>query len=89
LIKQIRLPAIYPYSQFGEAGGLMTYNSDFKSIVRRLAGQIIEIFRGANPGDIPFTQPDRFELVVNLRTAKELGIELPAELVGGATTVIE
>ena len=89
LIQQSRLPAIYPYAQFAGVGGLMTYSSDFKSVVRRLAGQIVEIFRGANPGEIPYAQADRFEFAVNLKTAKELGIEIPAELVGGATTVIE
>jgi putative ABC transport system substrate-binding protein len=89
LIKEMRLPAIYPYAQFAEIGGLMTYSSEFKSILRRLVGQIVEIFRGANPGEIPYAQADRFEFAVNLKTAKELGIEIPAELVGGATTVIE
>lgn len=89
LIQQSRLPAIYPYDQFVEAGALMTYSADFNSIIRTLAGQIAEIFRGANPAEMPIAQPERFEFAVNLKTAKELGIELPAQLVGGATTVIE
>jgi putative tryptophan/tyrosine transport system substrate-binding protein len=89
LIQQLRLPAIYTYVLFVEVGGLMSYSSDLKSNIRRQAAQIVEIFRGANPGDIPYSQPVRFDLAVNLKTAKELGIELPAELVGGATTVIE
>ena len=89
LIQQTRLPAIYPYVQFAEAGGLMTYSSDLKSVIRRMAAQIVEIFRGANPGDIPYSQAERFELVVNLKTAKELGIEMPDGLVAGATAVIE
>jgi putative ABC transport system substrate-binding protein len=89
LIQQMRLPAIYPYAQFAEAGGLMTYNSDLKSVIHRMVAQIVEIFRGANPGDIPYSQAERFELVVNLKTAKELGIEIPAGLVAGATAVIE
>ena len=67
----------------------MSYSSDLKSVILRQAAQIVEIFRGANPGDIPYSQAERFELVVNLKTAKELGIEIPAELVGGATAVIE
>jgi putative ABC transport system substrate-binding protein len=89
LIQQTRLPAIYPYAQFAEAGGLMSYSSDLKSVIRRQAAQIVEIFRGANPGDIPYSQAERFELVVNLKTAKELGIEMPDGLVAGATAVIE
>ena len=89
LIQQLRLPAIYPYRDFGEAGGLMSYSSDLKYVLLRQAAQIAEILRGANPGDIPYSQADRFELVVNLKTAKELGIEIPAGLVAGATAVIE
>ena len=89
LTQQMRLPTIYPYREFAEAGGLISYSSDLKSLIRRQAAQIVEILRGANPGNIPYFQAERFELVVNLKTAKELGIEIPAELVGGATAVIE
>jgi len=89
LIQQMRLPAIYPYREFAEAGGLISYSSDFKSLIRRQVAQIVAILRGANPGDIPYSQAERFELVVNLKTAKELGIEIPDGLVTGATTVIE
>jgi putative ABC transport system substrate-binding protein len=67
----------------------MSYASDIRAAILRQAAQIVEIFRGANPGDIPYSQAVRFDLGVNLKTAKELGIEIPAELVGGATTVIE
>jgi putative ABC transport system substrate-binding protein len=89
LIQQTRLPAIHPYRDLAEAGGLMSYSSDLKSNMHRHAALIVEVLRGANPGDIPYSQAVRFELVVNLKTAKELGIEIPAELVGGATAVIE
>lgn len=89
LIRQIRLPAIYPYRDFAEGGGLMSYSSDIKSLLLRQAAQIAEILRGANPGDIPYSQAERFDLVVNLKTAKELGLEMPAELVAAATAVIE
>ena len=89
LILQLRLPAIYPYRDLAEAGGLMSYSSQFKSLLHRNVAQIVEILRGANPGDIPYSQAERFEFVVNLKTAKELGIEMPPELVGGATAVIE
>jgi putative ABC transport system substrate-binding protein len=89
LIQQMRLPAIFPYRQIVEAGGLMAYASDLKSVIHRQVAQIVEVLRGANPGDIPYSQAVRFELVVNLKTANELGIEMPAELVAGATAVIE
>ena len=67
----------------------MSYASDLKANVRRQAAQIVEVFRGANPGEIPYSQAVRFDLGVNLKTAKELGIEIPAGLVAGATAVIE
>ncbi|MDA9427138.1 ABC transporter substrate-binding protein [Bradyrhizobium sp. CCBAU 53380] len=89
LIKQLRLPAIYPYREFAEGGGLMSYSSDLKYVLLRQAAQIADILRGANPGDIPYSQAERFELVVNLKTAKELGIEIPAELTAGAAAIIE
>jgi putative ABC transport system substrate-binding protein len=89
LIQQIRLPAMYPYRDLVEAGGLMAYASDLKSAIHRRVAQIVEVLRGANPGDIPYSQAVRFELVVNLKTAKELGIEMPAGLVAGAAAVVE
>jgi putative tryptophan/tyrosine transport system substrate-binding protein len=89
LIQQMRLPAMYNLRDQAEAGGLMAYSYDIKSGMRRVAMQVVEILRGANPGDMPYFQLDRFELVINLKTAKELGLEIPAELVAGATTVIE
>lgn len=89
LIQQLRLPAIYPYRDFAERGGLMSYSSDLKYVMLRQAAQIVEIFRGTNPGDIPYSQADRFDLVVNLKTAKELGLEIPPRLVASAAHVIE
>ena len=89
LIGQIRLPAIYPARDQVEAGGLMAYVSDVNSAIRRQVAQAVEVLRGANPGDIPYFQSDRFELVINLRTAKELGLEIPDGLVAGAAAVIE
>lgn len=89
LIQQLRLPAVYPYRELAEAGGLMAYSSDLKSIIQRQVAQIVEVLRGANPGDIPYSQAVRFELVVNLKTAKELGIEIPDGLVAAAAAVIE
>jgi putative ABC transport system substrate-binding protein len=89
LIQQMRLPAIYPYTLFVEAGGLMSYASDLKASIQRQAELIVEILRGANPADVPYSQAVRFELAVNLKTAKALDIELPAELVASANAVIE
>ena len=89
LIGQIRLPAIYPARDQVEAGGLMAYVSDINFAIRRQVAQVVEVLRGANPGDIPYFQSDRFELVINLRTAKELGLEIPDGLVAGAAAVIE
>jgi putative ABC transport system substrate-binding protein len=85
----MRLPAIFPYREFVEAGGLMAYASDLKFTIHRYVAQIVEVLRGANPGDIPYSQAVRFELVVNLKMAKELGIEMPPMLVASATAVIE
>jgi putative ABC transport system substrate-binding protein len=89
LVQQLQLPAIFPYREFAEAGGLMSYSSDLRDVALRQAAQIAEILRGAKPGDIPYSQAVRFDLVVNLKTAKLLGIELPAVLVAGAAAVIE
>jgi len=89
LVQQIPLPAIYNFREQAEAGGLMSYAWDWKSMFRRNANQVAEILRGANPADMPYFQEIRFDLVINLKTAKELGIEIPAELVGGAAAVIE
>jgi putative tryptophan/tyrosine transport system substrate-binding protein len=84
-----RIPAIYPFRDFVEAGGLMAYSIDLAEIYRRVANLIDRILRGANPGDIPFYQPTKFELSINLKTAKALGLEMPAMLLGRADEVIE
>jgi len=84
-----RLPAIYPLREYVEVGGLMAYSFDLADISRRLANLIDKILKGANPGDIPFYQPTKFELSINLKTAKALGFEMPAMLLGHADEVIE
>ena len=89
LIQQLRLPAIYIFRDQAEAGGLMSYSWDIKSAIRRNAIQIAEILHGAKPADMPYFQETSFELVINLKTAKELGIEIPDGLVAGAAAVIE
>jgi len=84
-----RMPTIYPFRDFVEVGGLMAYSTDQADIWRRVANLIDKILRGANPGDIPFYQPTKFELSINLKTAKALGLEMPAMLLGRADEVIE
>jgi putative tryptophan/tyrosine transport system substrate-binding protein len=84
-----RMPTIYPFRDFVEVGGLMAYSTDQADVYRRVANLIDKILRGANPGDIPFYQPTKFELSINLKTAKALGFEMPAMLLGRADEVIE
>jgi putative ABC transport system substrate-binding protein len=84
-----RLPAIYGYRQFVEAGGLMSYGVDISDLGHRVAGLVDKILKGATPVDIPIYQPTKFELSINLKTAKALGIELPPLLVARADNVIE
>jgi putative ABC transport system substrate-binding protein len=84
-----RIPAIYPFREFVEVGGLMAYSIDLADISRRLANLIDKILKGANPGEIPFYQPTKFALVLNLKAAKALGLEIPAMLLGRADEVIE
>ena len=89
LAKQYRLPAICWYSDSVRAGALMSHGFDLKSGARRLAAQIVEILNGGKPADMPYFQETHFELVINLKTAKELGLEIPAQLVATADDVIE
>jgi len=84
-----RIPTIYSYREFVEVGGLMAYSIDQTELYRRLANLIDKILKGANPGDIPFFQPTKFDLSINLKTAKALGLEMPAMLLGRADEVIE
>jgi putative tryptophan/tyrosine transport system substrate-binding protein len=67
----------------------MSYSWDLKSAIRRNAMQVAEILRGANPGDMPYFQEARFELVINLKTARALGLDIPDGLIAGADAVIE
>lgn len=89
LLQQIRLPSIHEISDFVEAGALMSYGLDWKPAVRTLAIKSAEILKGANPGDMPYVQEVYFELVINLKTAKLLGLELPATLLARADRLIE
>jgi putative tryptophan/tyrosine transport system substrate-binding protein len=84
-----RLPAVYPLRVFAASGGLMSYGSDVAAIYRRAAGYVDRIFKGAVAGDLPVQAPDKFELVINLKTATALGLTVPPLLLGRADEVIE
>jgi putative tryptophan/tyrosine transport system substrate-binding protein len=89
LAKEFQLPAIYPDRIFVELGGLMSFGVDWVDSGRDLARVVAEIFNGANPANIPISQPTKYELSLNLKTAKALGIEIPPSLLVQADEVIE
>ena len=84
-----RLPAIYFFSFFAEEGGLMAYGASNAESFRKAAAQVDKILKGAKPGDLPVEQPTRFELVINLKTAKSLGLKLPQSLLVRADQLID
>jgi len=84
-----RLPTIYGERANVEAGGLMSYGANFPELFRRAADLVDKILRGAKPGDIPVEQPTKFDLTINLTTAKALGIAVPPSLLAQADDVIE
>jgi putative tryptophan/tyrosine transport system substrate-binding protein len=84
-----RLPAIYPRSEFIDAGGLMFYGVSFSDLVRRAATYVDKILKGTKPANLPIEQPTKFELVINLKSAKALGLKIPAHLLMEADRVIE
>ena len=89
LVSRSRLPAMYFLREFVEAGGLMAYSFDLVDLNRRAAIDVDAIFKGANPGDIPYYQSSKFELSLNLKTARDLGIAVPPLLLARADEVIE
>jgi putative ABC transport system substrate-binding protein len=85
----VRLPTIYNAREFVEAGGLMSYGPNFLDLYRRAGDYVDKILRGAKPADLPVEQPTKFDLVINIVTAKALGITVPRMLLGRADGVIE
>jgi putative ABC transport system substrate-binding protein len=88
LAAQRRLPAVYGYRDFADDGGLMSYGPDRIDHYRRSAAYVDKILRGAKPADLPVEQPTKFELVINTKTAKALGLTIPRSLFQQADQVI-
>ena len=84
-----RLPAMYTNPQFVDAGGLMSYAPDYTAQYRRTATYVDKILKGAKPADLPVEQPTKFEMAMNLKTAKQIGLTIPASVLLRADKVIK
>jgi putative ABC transport system substrate-binding protein len=84
-----RLPTMYGYREFVESGGLMSYGPNIPDLFRRAGDYVDKILRGAKPGDLPVQQPTKFDLAINLTTAKALGLTIPEAFLLRADEVIE
>jgi len=88
LVVKSRLPATYNRPEFVEVGGLMTYGVSYNDLLRRAATYVDKILKGVNPGDLPVEQPTKFELVINLKAAKQIGLTIPPNVLARADRVI-
>jgi putative ABC transport system substrate-binding protein len=84
-----RIPVIYPFREFVDVGGLMSYGVNLPDQYRRAADYVDKVLKGANPGELPIQLPTKFELVINLKAAKAIGLEIPSPLLAQAAEVIE
>jgi putative ABC transport system substrate-binding protein len=84
-----RWPAIYPEKGFVDAGGLMSYGADYLDLYRRVAVYVDKILKGAKPADLPVQQPTKFEFVINLKAAKQIGLTIPPDVLARANQVIK
>ena len=84
-----RLPAMYPTSELVEAGGLMSYGANDADLWRRAADFVDKILKGAKPADLPVEQPKKFELIINLKAAKQIGLTIPPNVLARADRIIK
>ena len=89
LAVKYRLPAIYPQDEFVEAGGLMSYGADYDDFYRRAAVYVDKILKGAKPADLPVQQATKFEFIINLKAAKQIGLTIPVRVLERANKVIK
>jgi putative ABC transport system substrate-binding protein len=88
LVNQNRLPAIYSAKEYAETGGLMSYGANFPELYRRAARYVDKILKGAKPADLPVEQPTKFDLAINLKAAKQIGLTIPPNVLARADRVI-
>jgi putative ABC transport system substrate-binding protein len=89
LAAQSRLPTMYQTREFAQVGGLMAYGADIRDSWRRAAGYVDRVLKGAKPADLPVEQPVKYELIINLKTAKALGLTIPPAVLARADELIQ